>query len=263
MSPRKDKNDTWYSNASHLDLQRQTRLGTLGYLPSEIRRLIWEILLPKKVHWRFDVPFDDEDACPYQFFVFINYDEKILEVASHGAYRVAPVISPVKFRDASCTIRDEFDAMLFSTRILHFESPTIMDKFIEQLSPFQRSHFFHLSVNIFTGCTCSGQEHCMRDSFPESIDQWLELFNDLPPQLKTIRVDLGNDQLCPFHRYDAETNAMRAMTMMECLELLEVLLRQGKECVPNATISMSTWRLEYVFPGKSEEFRSIFSQLES
>ena len=158
----------WFSNTRQLDLQRRTRLGTLGYLPWKVRRDIWALLIERAVN-RPDVAGINDGNLLHYFAsppsIYKNFDDayyshknsKVIEIERHDHSRVS---SSFQFRDVSLTVAYEFGVMLFSTHILHFSCPHVLGKFIARLSPFQGRHFFHISINLF-----SQRECCQPDCF--------------------------------------------------------------------------------------------------
>lgn len=272
------KTSAWYSNARQLDLQRRTRLGTLGYLPWEVRQQIWELLIERATSWPYVARLNAGNLCGYfgsrpvvyngsTDHVYLNQkSSKVIEIECYN-YGTDSLL--YQFRKVSLTVEYDFDALLFSTRILHFNCPHLLSKFIAQLSPFQRRHFFHLSINLFTPCRCCEPVFCCEPGFYENIrvsDLWLKTFAFLPPGLRNIFVDIGDKNNREpseqsLFRWDDLKGKYRAVSKKIFLESMEIFVYRAKRCVPNATFSMQQWHLEHMYQGALGKLESIFHQL--
>ena len=262
----------WCYHAAQRDARDQTKLGTLAYLPVEIRRLIWDHLLryqlaqsrytrctnpgPKYRRRLFvsDYGWSDDS----QAWDSLHHD--IIEIKQDN-YFSRPWLFPI--RTVSPTIRDECDSILFSSRILRFECPIVMSNFISRLSTLQLAQFFHIRVNIFANCNCDlphGGEH---------PNGWLALFMSLPPNLRTLVIETGKQQeIVVVARESTRPNfgamqknqAARSMSLRKRLVLLDILINRARRCVPGLVVSMGTWHWEYLYPGKQELFESLFRE---
>ena len=269
----------WYAKARKLDLQRGTRLGTLGYLPWEVRRHIWALLIERGISWPYVARLNNGNLfhffasrpVPYNSFANPNSNKnsKVIEIEyqNHNDNRTR-VSYLFRFRNVSLTVKYEFDAMLFSTRILHFNCPYSLRRFIAQLSPFQRRHFFHLSINLFTRCRCCPPYYFGHEDLYISANKWLIPLISLPLGLRNVFVDIGDKNIrrpigeCLFPLVSLSFE-YRGISKKRFLETMEIFLCRAKRCVPNATFSLKKWHLQDVYQGAFGEVDSIFNQLDN
>ena len=268
------KTSTWYSNSRKLDLQRRTRLGTLGYLPLEVRRHIWGLLIERATNWPCVARINNGNLFPYFVRRPVVYGDFADPRYSHKNSKVLEIeynsygwVSVFLFRNGSLTVEYEFDAVLFSTHILHFNCPYFLSKFIAQLSPFQRRHFFHLSINLYTRCGCCLLGYNSDNPAYKSADHWLRPFMLLPPGLRNIFVDIGDKNIkIPEGQYLLHRTSLgygyRPVSKDEFLGLMEIFLCRGKRCVPNATFSLQQYHLDHVYQGALGNVESVFNQLD-
>ena len=262
----------WHHYAAQLDATDQTKLGTLAYLPVEIRRQIWDHLLryqsAQHRYTRYTNPrlknrrqllisharwSDDSQARDS-----LHHD--VIEIRQE-AYLSRPWLYPI--RAVSSTIRDECDVILFSSRILRFECPNTMGKFFSHLSTYQQTRLFHIRVNLFAECNCD---------FPhrgEHPNGWLASFTSLPPNLRTMVIETGKtddsivvarERRMPVFGSIRQTKAAQSMSLAKRLVLLDMLINRARRCVPRLDVFMGTWHWEYLYPGKQELFESLFRE---
>ena len=262
----------WRYGATQLNARDQTKLGTLAYLPVEIRRLIWDHLLRYQLaQHRYTRCTDPALKNRRQLFIpdrgwsvdsqaWDSVHHDIIEIRQDN-YFSRPWLFPI--RAVSPTIRDEYDSILFSSRVLRFECPNVMSNFISRLSTLRLAQFFHIRVNIFADCNCDlphGGEH---------PNGWLASFMSLPPNLRTIVIETGNQQDFVFVAREStglnfgsmrKNQAARSMSLRKRLVLLDMLINRARRCVPGLVVSMGTWHWEYLYPGKQGLFESLFRE---
>lgn len=221
----------WLNNAEQMDEQRQTRLGTLGYLPVELRRDIWERLLGYHVSQareamsrRFLVRLGGSDYRFHEERRTVT-DQQVLDVE-----RVCWVSQPSHFLigDVSSTIRNECDALIFS-RLL-FECLCTMKDFFAQLSAFQRSQVVSISFDIFAHC-----KYCTLRG-REVTNVCLETFESLKRHLRNIEIGFGVNRGPAFAWRAREHRKLKSVHYK--MWMLDQVLRQAKECAPDAVIRM-------------------------
>lgn len=262
----------WYYHAAQLDARNQTKLGTWAYLPVEIRRQIWDHLL------RYQIAQDRYTRCTdpglrnrRQLFISDgrwsddsqardSLHHNIIEIRLDNYFSQSWLFT---IRAVSPTIRDECDGILFSSRILRFECPSVMSNFISQLSTHQLTHLFHIRVNVFADCNCDlphGGEH------PNGR---LASFASLPPNLRTAVIETGNQQeflavarksTGPNFGAIRQNQAAQPMSLRKRPILLDMLINRARRCVPGLVVSMGTWHWEYLYPGKRGLFESLFRE---
>ena len=151
-----------------------------------------------------------------------------------GRYNYDLKSSPFTVRNVSTTIRDECDAMIFSS-YLHFTCPVAMSDFLAHLSVFQYAHVFNISINSYTRdryCRCKDTE------------TWLELFGSLPRHLRNIEILLEAKRGPARHSGDKQPRYLKSAHNK--LWLLDQVLHRARRCAPDAIIAMGDWNF---FPG--------------
>ena len=264
------KNWLWRHHAAQLDAQNRTELGTLAYLPVEIRRQIWDHLLRYQLGQHRCTPHADTGLkIRRQLFISDSgwsQDSQIWESPDHDVIEIRQdnYFSrswPFKIRRVSPTIRDECDRIVFSSRILRFECPDTMGKFFSRISTYQRTHLFRIRINVFADCNC-GSPH--RGEHPNG---WLAAFTSLPPNLRTMVIETGkNEEFIvvaregrrPTFGATAPVKAAQSMGLKKRLVLLDMLINRARRCVPGLVVSMGTWHWEHLYPGKRTRFESLF-----
>ena len=167
------KSEKWFHNAHLLDLERGTRLGTLGYFPPEIRALIWKEVaklagtewlkattkLLEDCHRHGSLPARDGLVCNIQ------------EALGHSAY--------------------EFDAAFFPNVDLVFASPGCLKRF-SKLFATASNPYLHLTVDILTNkCRECSSWYWRRCLFDHTDEEWVAAFNTLLPSVKSLQFRLG------------------------------------------------------------------------
>ena len=260
----------WYYHAAQLDARNHTRLGTLAYLPIEIRSQIWDHLLRYQIaRHRYTHYTDPRLRNRRQLFIsdcrwsddsqaWDSLRRNIIEIRLDNYFSQSWLST---IRAVSPTIRNECDSILFSSRILRFECPSVMTNFISQLSTHQLTHLFHIRVNVFADCNCDlphGGEH---------PNGWLASFASLPSNLRTAIIETGNQQefvavaresTGPVFGAIRQNQAAQPMSLRKRLVLLDMLINRARRCVPGLVVSMGAWHWEYLYPGKQGLFESLF-----
>ena len=262
----------WRHYAAQLDATAQTKLGTLAYLPVEIRRQIWDHLLRHQLaQHRYtrctdlrlknrrqllisDAGWSDDSRA----WDFPNHD--VIEIRQETYLSRSWLYA---IRAVSSTIRDECDVILFSSRILRFECPDTMGKFFSHLSTYQWTRLFHIRVDLFADCNCDSPH---RGEHPNG---WLASFTSLPPNLRTMVIETGKtdesifvarERRMPVFGAIRQTKAAQPMSLAKRLVLLDMLINRARRCVPCLGVFMGTWHWEYLYPGKQELFESLFRE---
>ena len=250
----------WCHCVAHLDAKYQTKLGTLAYLPIVVRRQIWDHLLRYQLaqhpYTRWTNPgllnrrqlFISDAGWSDGSQAYKSLHRDVIEIMQDNCFSRS---WPFTIRAVSPTIRDECDCILFSSRTLRFECPDTMGNFFSQLSTYQQERLFHIRVNVFSDCSCDFPH---RGEHPTS---WLALFTSLPPNLRTMVIETGQNQ--EFIVVAGE-KAAQSMSLTKRLVLFDMLINRARRCVPGLVVSMGTWHWEYLFPGKQKLFESRFRE---
>lgn len=144
------KQSAWSSKARTLDAKLGTRLGTLVYLPFEIRQQIFKHV--------FDNYYPGEDGRYAQVpetFDYLgrtkeNLCDQLLEDHPTGgifeldSYRlISEIAFVVSLRLASPTLKDEFEHFFLHNNVFKFLCPRRLSEFLSQLSSLHRAQRRH------------------------------------------------------------------------------------------------------------------------
>ena len=230
----------WFDKASKDDKDAGTRLGTLRFLPYEIRQQIFQIVLEDY--------FDEvEVKLEHQLYLFNQgrypvgrVHRPMLKVMFEGRHccceREVPNVfdlrsyfdvwqaterHPMSLRLASLSIQSEFDSNFLARNTFHFTCPFTLHGFLDQLSPFQQRQLKHLSLAMFQYWVCYSNPLVCGD-------QWMAACQRLPPGL--ISVEMKS----PYRLRDVPAFwTYRSLAT----ELLEPLCKKISQASPRAKIS--------------------------
>ena len=151
----------WFEQAPKID----PTLGTLTYLPLEIRRRVWEMVLQCRKTLSVDGlwEYDHFNGTPFNlsayYFGFgrrrFNQDDA------------------VRFRSVSSTIRAEFEDIFLSERTFRFNRPQSLEAFVNHLSSYQLRRLRSFEIGLYVCST-------------DSMVMWLESMAHLPQGLQEI-----------------------------------------------------------------------------
>ena len=189
--------DRWFAHAQELD----PRLGTLTYLPTEIREMILS-------HTLSSHPMSNVDG-------LWEYDHKLGSPFNISAYLFngygRAVINPRigELRQTSSSIKAEFEDVLLSKRTFRFNDPKNLDGFTTQLHKPQLDRVFSIEIGIV---------------LLDQLDQWLKPVSQLPINLIEVRFGIYT----AFNQY-CEPSAV---------SILRDVIYAAARRVPNAKISV-------------------------
>ena len=247
----------WFDKACKDDKDAGTRLGTLRFLPYEIRQQIFQIVLedyfdeveeqlgqqnPTLKRWRYryidsvnrpmlQIEFEGRHCCCKRDKV-----PNVFDLRSYFGVRQATERLPMSLRLASPSIQPEFDCVFLSRSTFQFTCPFILHEFLDQLSPFQQSQLKCLKLSMFQWWRCASDSLTRRD-------QWMAACQRLPRRLKYVEMQ-------PPHRLDDVpafwTNRSTGIYFGQpindeikriTIEPLEVLCKKVSRASPRAVIS--------------------------
>lgn len=187
--------------------RRNPALGTLSYLPVEIRWLIWQQLAGEATWQELVGPTTsccDPWYCMHEntrewFFnragvsyrdcqqLYLYHAPLICEYARSVVRDIIPTVSLPVLRKGVPFVGLEFDEMYLSTATLEFDHRRRVNDLLNyQITPWQLPWIRHLSFVL------NSQD-----------DGWLPFFRrQLPPNLRTVTLDLKHNQhLQPYNQY--------------------------------------------------------------
>ncbi|CAF9941062.1 hypothetical protein IMSHALPRED_002411 [Imshaugia aleurites] len=183
------KQSAWSSKARTLDARLGTRLGTLVYLPCEIRQQIFKHV--------FDNYYPGEDgryARVPEIFEYLGrtkqdpYDQILEDHPTGGIFELDSyrIISGTGFvvnlRLASPTLKDEFEHFFLCSNVFKFLCPRRLGDFLRQLSSLHRAQLLRITIKVWSECRC-----CTRQ---ESDYGWKLNCSLLPESLRLITIEL-------------------------------------------------------------------------
>ena len=227
ISNHQSESNEWISSAHRFDLERGTELGTLGYLPPEIRNKIWQHTLSKdSLRERVDLAYFHPpvscDSILSALFFFPQRDKRSLGIRN--------------LRLASTTMRNELDHVFLSTRTFHFPWPRAMIEFWDAMSIDKRSI---RSISIDASPT-------------QNNGRWLDTFASLPCGIRslTFEIDIESSLRASNWSKDFEMNASS----------LAYLKKEAMKRAPDVVVGFIC-RNRFMSPSELEKMKAAIEHL--
>lgn len=276
----------WFAESRELDAKRGTELGTLGYLPWEIRRQILEAVrrglvhrLPKQYQtfpWAYrqgcapaletlcyrprelrsglqvhDV-FDPFDLASYT----LEYVD-ITELTRTGC-PMDGVPMPIPLRLSSRTLRDDFDDLFLPNTVFKFESCAELQEFLGRLSDLQRTKLRRIVITILVHYNCC---YDLSDHLP--IDWRKTRSLQLPASLQQVSFDLDYKRVGPhFIGCSLENNRRLLKEIKAVAGIVEVLSKIIVRSAPGAVVQMHKNAKKELPPEHAELFDAALNDIE-
>ena len=191
----------WFSAARRRDDELGTRLGTLNYLPLEIRRVIYDYIV-QYYHLHIDVREDIstwlyvdrqrwiEDA----WYFNLGYTERRNTRGDPSIWEYNSYWSPyppgtlATFRLTSPTVKEEYEYWFLRTRQFAFETSFAYHGFMKQLTVEQQGWIRSLQIEIMAESTRA----LLSDT--EADQAWMNICDELPTTLQVVNLFL--DRRC-------------------------------------------------------------------
>lgn len=204
-----------------MDDERGERLGTLGYLPWEVRQEIWRALFCA------DTFYDD---------IHEFRREMILETNLDG--NICPPIFPLDrsrhygMRFASPSTKAEFEHYYLTKTVFSSWDPTVLEGFLNRLSAYQKSLVRSLVLIIFPSMISNSRAS-------DDVNDWVDICARLPRNLVSIQFGVVDWTLrC------VETGGQFFMLdngsprLHQTITLLEILGKRARRCANRANIGL-------------------------
>lgn len=239
----------WFVEARRLDLAKQTRLGTLGYVPTETRLEVFAMTLnghyedftnkmslgtgenefyylapSEKVEhrlsrWRLEYQprhrrGDTHDIFSLGSFFWGYYYSGYSEKEAWEKVNLRPAL-----RLTSLTVQEEFDELYLNNTTFKFARPRALNNFLGRLSPLQLSHLRKFHLKLF--CQC---ESCYGNG-PNNLKAWMRAGETLPSTLELIHITFGGEPT-------------KVSGIKKTAELLEFLAKRFPRVAPNVKMAM-------------------------
>ncbi|KAK4693452.1 hypothetical protein P7C71_g3953, partial [Lecanoromycetidae sp. Uapishka_2] len=259
----------WFVEAQDLDTKDGVRLGTLRYLPLEIRQRIYRIAInnhysdfvkkysPSYVYGpRLYDPVEKVQAKLSKWILHYEPSSAIggvvpylnvfdLKAYHRGGFRRYcksdrlwdsdfPDIQPA-LRYTSPTIRDEFDQIYLSETTFTFSCAGAFRAFLSQLSPYQQSQLRHMIFKLFCFCQCKKP----KGLYCDKCDSWFSVFEQISSvsvqSLTSVHFELGKyAYFCPWKKGQPR----RIKKLEEVAEFLGFLSHKLARIAPKAKVSL-------------------------
>lgn len=207
----------WFSAARDLDDERGERLGTLGYLPWEIRQEILKALLLLDYDG-FPCGETILAACPEDK---LNYPFLFANNRTHSG----------GMRLASPSTRVEYEHCYLTEKTFIFEEPRHLEAFLDKMPIFQQSLLRSFIIELYPPQQCHGD-----------VNDWVAVFARLPPNLVSIHfgvrswagcaMNLGGEWfVCDDSWYEVQP----------AIDLLDLLGKRARRFAARAKIGLGSW----------------------
>lgn len=219
----------WFSEAEELDKKRGTQLGTLGFLPWEIRQMIIELV--------FSMAYKDFSwwVAEYRLFTLKTLGsppEKYFEDDFPSSWRNHPreFLPVVYLRDVSASTKVEVEYTFLTQTKFGFNSPDALKCFLGSLTKCQQSLLRSLTIELFDQRLC--------DKVKADNKAWMDACAQLPSGLTSIEFRFDLWSLDGWKRYKT---GFTNKSYYDALGFLELLINRFRRCwAPRAKLGMSS-----------------------
>ncbi|KAL8787993.1 MAG: hypothetical protein Q9195_007537 [Heterodermia aff. obscurata] len=235
----------WFSAARGRDDKFGTRLGTLNYLPLEIRRMIYEHIFQDYHRDRGS----NMDVNTWQYYgryhsIEDGRSQKHLKTHDHPSFFEHSFYWPpypkkqTIFRLTSPTIKEEYEYWFLHARQFHFECPFAYREFMDQLTAEQQGLIASMQIEIMS-------ENVSPFISDNEVDQaWMSICDELPTKLR--RVSLRLDWFCrlelPEHVNGVFVRGRKEIkNVARAAELLSALRKRILRRIPGVKILFGGW----------------------
>ena len=252
----------WFMESRELDTERGTELGTLGYLPWEVRQQILKIVYDRHFYGKsyhgprtlcYEIP-PWAIAAPNIFDFSYSYN-----VTTRACWVSHTTRTNFGLRRSSATLGFEYEGLFLSNTIFKFKSPTALEKFLGQLSDFHQTKLRRIIIDIWVLCGCRSPR--LRRDWR---DGWKTACFQLPASLRQVSFELDysrprghNARSCFRHGNSRQTNEIKAVA-----NLVEILSKMVVRSAPEAVIEMHERARKELLPEELELFDAAVNDVE-
>ena len=255
----------WFTKSRERNDKLGTELGTLVYLPCEIRQQVFKALYHAYFDWTNDWPL----CYMAQTFSSTMRAHDIFDLASYCRiyqtidYRPAEcppheLSIPIPLRLSSPTLGLEFDDCFLFNTIFKFESSARLQMFLDQLSDFHLTKVRRIIISIWVPCGC----RCP-DLLIGRWDGWKTTCSQLPASLQQVSFDLdysrprNHTESCRRGRHGRLPKQLKAAA-----NLVEVLSKRIARSAPGAVLEMHEHAKRKLLPMESPLFDAAVNDVE-
>ena len=195
---------SWFTRAEKLDKERRTGLGTLGYLPCEIREKILIYVLDQHMDYSEAdmcnfmtelsrggcqrILFEKETLLEQRYLRYGHVNMSNWDPLPSGnvvldpkwTYLPRPYNKQLGIRAATWSLQDEFDAIVLRNFTLRFDPPEVCQGLLNSLRPPQISYLRRIEI----GLQRTNRDGCVS---PTTVNAWTAMFTQLPTTLNHLR----------------------------------------------------------------------------
>ncbi|KAL9129711.1 MAG: hypothetical protein Q9217_001914 [Psora testacea] len=218
---RTQKRWKWFSEARKLDDRLGTSLGTLGYLPWEVRQhIFWWF---QSIHFSCDadtwIPLPDKDSV-WQFHLDRDWTTPVKSKSRQDC-------EGFDHPSASRSLSTEFDTFLLRHNIMKFQCPAIALEFLDQYSGFPGAPMRRIVIELYDW-------RCHTDKQHEKL--WRLFCSNMPVVICSVQFEVGATY--PFPRKEVDHFAELQQYVKPVVALVEVLSKVVRRRLPKASIRM-------------------------
>ena len=186
----------WFEDAAALDKARGTGLGTLGYLPWEIRQIIYQMIIEiyqaSETASGFRRWYGNANGIDGNVWTYKNDPppQKSSFPFCSCSYYPGHWHATHEFliRRASPTLKEEFEHAFLSGRTFRFHRATKFAEFLSRLDEKQASYLRFLRLNLYAGPNFARSKRQGR----QIGEEWLQSCTQLPGGLTCVEFDITN-----------------------------------------------------------------------
>lgn len=212
----------WFEEAA---LRIDPGLGTLSYLPLEIRRRVWEVVLQCDDTLSADGlwEYEHKHGGPFNLSAYyFGFGRRRFHKDSANGLRLV-----------SSSLRTEFEDIFLSMRTFRFNGSENLDAFVNQLTQYQLGRLRSIAIGLSVCLT-------------NSMAVWLDSMARLPSSLQTIHLRLyparngwfGSARATEGELYDRDVDGRE-------FALLDALVKQAVHSAPKAQVTVCGAAQEY------------------
>ena len=280
----------WFEQASEDDEKAGTRLGTLRFLPPEIRRQIFKMVLEDCFHERirkerlFEAMYSgiSSEHCDHLIKWHLRYEGKfcrcwrdrnpepwdIFNLESYNAIEKSAERVPLSLRSVSPSIRQELDRVFLTSNTFEFSCPSSLERFLDRLSPSQQAQLKCVRLHVFgfysllRSTSTRYGDWCTPDA-SHFHELWIAICERLPSRLKSVQINVSYRS----RRWREESQnhcwANNARDVDRVVEVLRLLSKQVCRACSQANISLTGWEeLSGANQGTREVLEAVLQELE-
>lgn len=267
----------WFDQARKDDQEMGTRLGTLRFLPYEVREQIFKIVLDdyfdefSQRRKRYDFTWLGRRRSKYgalsKLKLRLNiegvhcccaHDKKpevrdIFDLASYDSNPQGLGRAPLNLLFASPSIRPEFARIFLSSCTFEFNCSVTLERFLDWLSPTQQKQLSRLRLLTLQ----------YGDWYPKPHDRWMTVCQRLPSRLKSVIfiMPIELKHIPGIWRSVMSWDILdEAEEMGHAAEILEELCMKVSRAAPRAVISLT--RRGKVFKDERDFLDGVLRKIE-